>query len=32
MRTSEPGRGRRKRDSNRSNFTGLNFVNIYKGL
>lgn len=32
MRNSEPGRVRRKRDSNPSNFNGLNFINIYMGL
>jgi hypothetical protein len=32
MRTSEPGRGIRKRDSNPSNFRGLNFLSVYMGL
>ncbi|WP_423210480.1 M48 family metallopeptidase [Paracoccus yeei] len=32
LRTSEPGRGSPKRDSNPRNFNGLNFYNTYKVL
>jgi hypothetical protein len=32
MSNSEPGRVRRKRDSNPSIFNGSNFINIHMGL